>query len=143
MKHKPALYALERLHAELGGKLRENEKEAARLVADMMCVERVLKMLEPEFDVSKIAPRRKNNAIVPFKKGAGFKLIAAVLRRSPEPLTSRQIVEAILREAGDPEPAMETVRGMVPTIHSSLLRHSGTSVERVGEGSPARWRLVV
>lgn len=143
MKHKPALFALERLHAELGGKLRETEKEAARLVADMMCVERVIKMLEPDFDVSKIAPRRKNNAIVPFKKGSGFKIIADILRRSPEPLTSRQVVETILREAGDPDPSVEVVRGMVPTIHSSLMRHQGTSVERVGEGSPARWRLVV
>jgi hypothetical protein len=47
MKHKPALYALERLHAELGGQIAQNKREAKRLAQAMVHVEAVLKMLEP------------------------------------------------------------------------------------------------
>ena len=36
MKHQPAIFALERLHAELGGKIKDNKNEAARLAADML-----------------------------------------------------------------------------------------------------------
>ena len=52
-----AKFTLERLHAELGGKILENKKQAARLVADMKHVEAVLKMLDPDYDVRPIGIR--------------------------------------------------------------------------------------
>jgi len=59
MKHRPALYALERLHAELGGKITDNKREAKRLAQAMIHVEAVLKMLEPGYDVR---PHRRSAA---------------------------------------------------------------------------------
>jgi hypothetical protein len=35
MKHQPAMYALERLHAELGGQILQNKQEARRLAKCM------------------------------------------------------------------------------------------------------------
>jgi hypothetical protein len=142
MKHKPALYALERLHAELGGKIKENRQHAARLAKEMKQVETVIRMLDPAFNILAIAPRRRYKSIAPFKKGHGFKAVTDVLRASTEPLTSGEIAERIFQQAGDPEPSREAIRGMVPTVHSSLQRHRGTAVEVVGEGMPARWRLI-
>lgn len=59
MEHKPALYALMRLHAELGGKIKDNAAEAAKLRASMRHVEAVLHLLEPGFNARTIAARRK------------------------------------------------------------------------------------
>jgi hypothetical protein len=59
MEHKPALYALIRLHAELGGRIKDNQKEVEKLRADMVRVEAVLHMLEPGFNVRRIAAKRK------------------------------------------------------------------------------------
>jgi hypothetical protein len=142
MKHKPALYALERLHAELGGQLKENRQQAVNVLRRMKQVEAVLRMLDPDFNILGIAPRRRYKRVAPFEKGKGFKAITDVLRASTEPLTSGEIAERIFEQAGDPEPSREAVRGMVPTVHSALRRHQGTAVEVVGEGMPARWRLI-
>ena len=55
----PAVDALKRLHAELGGKIEDNKREAERLRRDMLHVEAVLKMLRPDFDLKSIAARRR------------------------------------------------------------------------------------
>jgi hypothetical protein len=59
MKHRPALFSLLRLHAELGGKIKENRKEVKQFVGDMKHVEAVIKLLEPSYNVRNIATRRR------------------------------------------------------------------------------------
>jgi hypothetical protein len=54
-----AKFALEKLHAELGGKIKENKREAKRLAQCMKHVEAVLKMLEPGYNVRPISIRRR------------------------------------------------------------------------------------
>jgi hypothetical protein len=43
----PAIQTLERLHAELGGKILENKQEHENLAGQMRHVEAVIKMLDP------------------------------------------------------------------------------------------------
>lgn len=140
MKHKPALYALERLHAELGGKILANRKEAARLAQDMRHVEAVLKLLEPGFDVRRIAVRRRNRQNPWFKRGDMFRHAIDVLRRASAPMTAREITEAMLRAEGF-EPDRKSVRSLFGGVQASIRNHDGVTIERVGEGMPARWIL--
>ncbi len=44
----PAVYALMKLHAELGGKISDNKRQAAKLRADMKHVEAVLHLERAE-----------------------------------------------------------------------------------------------
>jgi hypothetical protein len=46
MEHKPALYALIDLHAELGGKIADNKRQAPKLRSDMKHVEATIKLLD-------------------------------------------------------------------------------------------------
>jgi hypothetical protein len=46
---RPAIQTLERLHAELGGKILDNRQEAERLGEQMMHVETVIKMQDPAY----------------------------------------------------------------------------------------------
>lgn len=62
MDHKHALYALLRLHAEIGGRIKENKAQALKLIEAMKHVEAVLHMLEPGFNARTIAPKRRNRA---------------------------------------------------------------------------------
>jgi hypothetical protein len=140
-RSKLTLDVLEQLLAELGGRIENNRKEAAQLASAVKQVEAVIRMLDPTFNVRRITARRRDKSKAPLKRGHRFKTIADVLRDSAEPLTTRQIAETILRQAGDPEPPIRVIREMVPSIHLSLRRHQGTSVEAVGEGVPVRWRL--
>ncbi len=89
-----AKFTLERLHAELGGKILENKKQAARLAADMKHVEAVLRMLDPDYNVRSISVRRRK--LNPwFKLGTVFRHALDVLRSAEAPLTAREITFAM------------------------------------------------
>ncbi len=98
-------------------------------------------MLEPGFDLSKIAPRRRNAVNPYFKRGECFRQVLDVLRKATGPLTSRQIVIELLKQAGVESPPIELIRHTFGAVHTSLRNHTGKTVQRVGEGMPAKWRL--
>src|SRR6266850_3133560 len=99
MKHQPAMFALERLHAELGGQILQNKKDAKRLAKAMVHVEAVLKMLEPGYDVRPIAVRRRKPNPW-FRRGTVFRHALDVLRTAEAPLTAREIVTAMIAAKG-------------------------------------------
>jgi hypothetical protein len=85
---KQATYTLEKLHAELAGKILDNKKEARRLAEAMKHVEAVLKLLVPGYDVRPIAVRRRK--LNPwFKRGTVLRNALDVLRNAERPLTAR------------------------------------------------------
>ena len=137
----PAVFALARLHAELGGKIKANRSEVKKLATDMKHVEAVLKLLDPAFNVRGIAPRRRNNKNPWFKKGEVFRNVIDVLRRASAPMTAREITEALLRSRGV-EPETKHVRYLFGGVQASLRNHEGKTVERIGEGMPARWKII-
>jgi hypothetical protein len=49
---RPAIQTLERLHAELGGKILENKQEHENLAGQMRHVEAVIKMLDPRLQLA-------------------------------------------------------------------------------------------
>ncbi|HUZ31450.1 MAG TPA: hypothetical protein VMV19_04985 [Xanthobacteraceae bacterium] len=138
----PAIHALKRLHAELGGHIKDNRREAKRLAENMKHVEAVLKMLNPAFNLQSIAPRRRNKQASPYKRGEVFRAVLDVLRAADRPLTSREISEALLHKAGIAEPPLKQIRDMVGSVHTSLRNHQGNTIDRVGDGIPARWQVL-
>jgi hypothetical protein len=137
----PAVFALKRLHAELGGKIKDNRREAKRLAENMKHVEAVLKMMDPQFNVRSIAARRRNKQASPYKRGEVFRAVLDVLRASDHPLTSREISETLLHKAGIAEPPLKQIRDMVGAVHTSLRNHEGKTIERSSDGIPAHWQI--
>ena len=138
----PAVFALKRLHAELGGQIKDNRREAKRLAESMKHVEAVLKMLEPGFDITKIAARRRYKPGSPYKRGEVFRAVLDALRAADRPLTSREVSVILLHKAGIENPSVAAIRTMFGAVHTSLRNHQGKTIERVGEGMPARWRVM-
>lgn len=140
MEHQPALYALIRLHADLGHQIKANAKEAKRLRDGMKHVEAVLKMLEPGIDTRRIAAKRKN-AINPwFKRGTIFRAVLEVLRDAPAPMTAEEITVALFRSKGVQEPSREQRRHLWGGVARSLMNNRGRSVAETA-GRPRRWSL--
>ena len=140
MKHKPALFALVRLHGELAGKIKDNAREAQSLRDKMKHVEAVIRLLEPGFDTRRIAVRRRNNQNPYFKRGTVFRSALSVLRAAPTPMTTDEIGAALLRSTGIPEPSRREVRFMYGAVNTSLLKNEGKTVASDG-GRPRRWAL--
>ena len=137
-----ARFTLERLHAELGGKILDNKKEAERLASDMKHVEAVLKMLDPDYSVTPIAVRRRKPNPW-FKRGTVYRCAIDALRDADKPLTAREITWRMLLAKGVTKPDTKAARDLQGAVLASLRNHAGRAVETVGEGQPAKWRLVV
>lgn len=137
----PVLSALFRLHADLGGQILANKKQAARLAADMLHVEAVIKMYAPDFNVSRIAPKRRNRGNPWFKKGTLFRCALDALREAGKPLTVSELVNVMLAAKRVSDAPADMVRKLWGGVQSNLRNHEGKSVVAIGEGSPKRWAL--
>ena len=137
----PAVNYLVRLHADIGGQILDNKKEAARLATSMLAVEHVIKLFNPEFNARAIAPRRRQRTNPWFKRGTLFREALGVLRTATGPMTVREITAAVLAAKGV-TPDKRQRLGVEAGIRSSLEDHTGKVVRTVGEGIPKRWQLV-
>jgi len=63
------------------------------------------------------------------------------MRDAREPLTSTEIITALLR-GWNVEPTPAAIRGLFDAANSSLRNQSGKTVERAGDGKPDRWALL-
>ena len=135
-----AKYTLEQLHAELGGKILDNKKEAARLAQAMKHVEAVLKMIEPGYDVRPIAVRRRKPNPY-FKRGTVFRCALDALRAAGRPLTVREIALAMLAAKRVTDAPPKAVRDLFGAVQSSLRNHKGGSVVEDTSAHPARWSV--
>jgi hypothetical protein len=137
---RPAIQTLERLHAELGGKILENKQEHENLAGQMRHVEAVIKMLDPSYSLRAISVKRRQPNPW-FKRGTVYRRAVDVMRTAAEPLTAREIAERAVAAANVPNPKPEAVRDLTGSILASMRNHNGKGIGRANEGAPARWRL--
>lgn len=138
---KQARHTLEQLHAELGGKILQNKEEAERLAQDMRHVEAVLKMLDPNYNVRRIAVRRRKPNPY-FKRGTIFRSVLEILRTAQEPLTAAELTKRLLASKGVSDPPREDFRNLFGGVQSSLRNNDGVTVRCIGTGIPAHWELI-
>jgi hypothetical protein len=138
---KQATFTLERLHAELAGKIQANKEEAERLADDMRHVEAVLKMLNPSYNVKSIAVRRRRPNQF-FKRGTVFRLAIDELRRAGKPMAPRDMALAMFARIGIPDPAPADLKGITEAVISSLRNNEGETVWPIEGPRPVRWELI-
>lgn len=136
----PAVAYLVRLHADLGGQIQMNKDEAKRLAEAMKHVEAVIKIFNPDYNVRRIAVRRRQQTNPWFKRGTLFREALDALRKAAVPMTVREITDAVLT-AKKITANKRQWQGIEAAIRSSLEDNAEKGVARVGEGVPRRWRL--
>jgi hypothetical protein len=138
----PAVAYLVRLHADIGGKLLDNKKEAARLAQSMLAVEHVIKLFDPDFNARTISARRRQKTNPWFKRGTLFREALDVLRTATGPLTVGEITAAVLASKGIRDATAKQRNGVAAGIRSCLESNAGKTVQRAGEGVPKRWQIL-
>jgi hypothetical protein len=135
---RPATQTLERLHAELGGKILENKQPHEDLAEQWRHVEACIKMLDPSYNRSRPGETSPAEPLVQ----AGHRLRAVdVLRTATEPLTAREIAERVLAAANVTNPNEDALADLAGSVLASLRNHKGKGIERTNQGAPARWSL--
>jgi len=82
---------------------------------------------------------RRYKRISMFERGTLFRHAFDVLRTAEEPLTTREVVLAMLQARGVCQPTTKEVRALYGAVQSSLRNCNGKSVMRVDERVPMRW----
>jgi hypothetical protein len=137
---KQALHTLTQLHAELAGKIEGNRKQGDKLRLQMMQVEAVMKMLNPEVNLRAIAVKRRNTGNPWFKRGTLYRAAIDVLRRAEKPMTARELAMAVL-DGKQPTPTRKQEIDIQAAILAALRNHSGKGVEPVPGVGPVKWQL--
>jgi hypothetical protein len=93
-------------------------------------------------DMRRIATRRRQSLNKWFKRGTMFRAVIDVLKTAALPMTVGELSRTILAGQGVTNPDIKTLRNIEGGVRSSLNNHEGKTVENVGEGMPAKWRLI-
>jgi hypothetical protein len=139
-KH-PAVAYLIRLHADIGGRVLENKRQAEQLAADAKAVEAVIRMFDPEFNARTVAARRRVTGNPWFRRGTLFRHALEILRTATAPMTVKEITAAIVAGAGITDMTDKQRLNLESGVRSSLENYAGKTVERIGEGVPKRWKI--
>jgi len=131
----PAVPYLVRLHADIGGRIKENRLEAARLAQAIKHVEAVIQLYDPAFNLRRISAKRRNRVNPWFRRGTMFPAVLHVLRVAEESLTVREIARRVLANRGEAEPSMKAVREVEGGIRSTLKYKEGKSGPECRTGS--------
>jgi hypothetical protein len=137
---KRATHTLEQLHAELAGKLLENKREGKRLTAAMQHVEAVLKLLQPDYSLTRIVVRRRKENPW-FKRGTLLRHVLEVLRTTGEPLTPREITTRMLKARNISNATPAQISRVTSSVLSALQSHKGNSIVAHAQTHPIRWSV--
>jgi hypothetical protein len=140
-KH-PAVAYLIRLHADIGGRVLENKRQAEQLAADAKAVEAVIRMFDPEFNARTVAARRRVTGNPWFRRGTLFRHALEILRTAAAPMTVKEITAAVVTGAGITDATAKQRLNLESGVRASLENNAGKTVERVGEGVPKRWKVI-
>jgi hypothetical protein len=136
---RPAINTLERLHMELGGQILENRQRHEELSGQMRHVEAVIKMLDPTYNLGRIAVKRRQPNKW-FKRGTLYRRAVDVLRMATGPMTTAELAEAILKAEGI-EASKADAQSIALSVQHGLKNHEGKGVQIFGEARPAKWKL--
>jgi hypothetical protein len=129
MKHNnPTLCALRRLHADIGGKIIDNRKQAKRLREDRKHVAAVMRMF-CEGDTCEAAVQ--GQCVVQARDL--FRSALDVMRGADEPLTVREIVDRMLATKGIASARVDQVRGLQCAVLASLRHRRERDASRQSE----------
>lgn len=83
--------------AELAGLVQHYQVEIGRLTGDLNHIDATIKLFAPEFDLRTLRAKEHRERNQYFKPGECSRVALDILRESGGALTSRQIVDAVLK----------------------------------------------
>jgi hypothetical protein len=110
----------------------------------MQHVEHVIKLFDPAYDVRQISARRRNKGNAWFRRGTIMRHAPEVLKRTPIPLTAREIAKRMLAEHGvaGEDVSPKAMRSLAAAVQASLKNHNGKTVKPIGDSLPSRWQII-
>jgi hypothetical protein len=134
------VFGLLRLYRELGRDLELATEHVEKVRGDMVHVEHVIKLVEPDFNASTVAYLRRRKAIKFRGRGRHTRFALAVLKDATEPMLVADIATEVAKREGLDISNRKDRDRLRNSIYSSLKENRDKTVVR-GPESPSRWSL--
>ena len=131
-----ALSALRNKRASLASDIVQLERQLRHCRESLVHVDATLRLLDPSAEPGSIPTKRPIKNIKLFRQGELGRTILDVLRQASEPVSTADVVTAMLRAGGHGESARRTmaprVRGNLAYLHSrrKVTKHQSSGVVR-------------
>ena len=135
-----ALAALKERRAAIDGEMRECEQRLRHLRAMLGHLDATLSMFDPDGNPKAIKAKRPYKRVKLFSSGQLGRMILNALRKGAQPLTTAQVIAAVVDELGY---GPDAAAGMSTRVRGSLLYQWKVrgSVVKEGERETARWTI--
>ena len=134
------MHALRNKRAELAGALIQIELQFVRQRADLTHIDATMRLFDPDIQPHEILPKQRRANSAWFRHGECLRLIYDELRDAPQPMTTRELTERIVRVKAIPADDDRSRGLMQKTLLSSLNRAKET-IARIESGGVVSWRL--
>lgn len=135
-----ALSALKHKRASIASEIVQLERQLRHRKDMLVHVDATLRLLDPSIEVGAIRPKRPPQRIKLFRQGELGRMILNALRTSEAPMSTAEIVSAILAAGGHGEGARPTMASRVRGNLAYLERRG--KVLRTGNGKGVLWSLI-
>lgn len=128
-------------YAELSGRQKACEKEAAAIREYLKHLEITLSLFKEGVDVAGILPKQQYNRNPMLKKGEGIREAYSILRTANEPMTAYELAVRILSARGIKEPSKAMVQNLRNSIGTCLKKKEKEGVVISNNDHPKRWEI--
>jgi hypothetical protein len=132
--------ALRRKRADLAGTVLQLEKRLIQERANLTHLDATMRLFDPHSRPEEIRPKRSRQRSAWFRQGECLRLLYDELRGAPEPMTTRELTERIMRVKSMPASDDRRRELVQKTILGSLNRAKQT-IARVENAGVVSWRL--
>ena len=127
--------------AELAGMVGQLEQQLARQRTNLAHLDATMRLFDPEIRPQEIRPRQQRARSTWFRQGECLRLIYDGLRHAPDPLTTRELAEQIMRAKAIPAADGRSRELIQKTVLGSLNRAKET-IARIEAAGVVSWRLI-
>jgi hypothetical protein len=135
------MHALRNKRAELAGALIQLEQQLVRQRVDLMHIDATMRLFDPDIRPNEIHPKQQRVHSAWFRHGECLRLIYDELRDAPQPMTTRELTERIMRSKAIPADDDRCRELMTKTLLGSLNR-AKESIARIEIAGVVSWRLL-
>jgi hypothetical protein len=132
--------ALRNKRSELVGIVHQLEQRLVKHRADLTHVDETMRLFDPDIRPQEIRSKQKRARSAWFRQGECLRLIYDELRGAPQPLTTRELAERIIRAKALPIIDDRCRKLIHKTVLSSLNRARETIMRVAGDGVVS-WQL--
>jgi hypothetical protein len=129
--------------SELAGLVQHYQAEISRITGDLNHIDATIKLFAPEFDLRTLRAKEYRERNQYFKPGECSRMTLDILRENDGALTSRQIVDAVLKRK-ELEPTVEITKRFQINVLGILKRLEGKELvmQDTPEGMSLTWKII-